>query len=269
MQLIKNIHKKNSKYIAFVGDSFCADINAYHWSANGEQSFQRQSEYSFPSLVADHYDYNLLAHGYSGKSWWFSRVQFKKTFNKNPKLIDKLDAIVFCHTDPNRVNSSNVHVSSGNHAYREESSNDSEEQKQTARAQQQWSRCLLDEEFQKWAQINWFRELTREWSHVKQIHFYSFTGEQHNDLLTGTRFTTPLIHISVAELVGFSREIHNQLGNDSRINHLSDYNNRVLASVIIDSIDNYKHEVRSLDISKFHIENPNYANFPTGNYGSN
>ena len=86
----------------------------------------------------------------------------------------------------------------------------------------------------------------------------------------GQRFTTPLIHISASELVGSAREIRNQLSNDNaRANHMNDDNNRTLAKIIIDALDNYKHKIRPIDMSMFkNIANPNYVKFPLGNFGS-
>jgi len=269
--------EKKKRCIAFIGDSFCAAISQDHWIRNGSRLWQHGVESTndaFPSLVADHYDLNLLAHGYGGKSWWYSRAQFLKQLTQTPKIINKLDAIVFCHTNYHRINSDSVYASSTNHqtAQRDENSYINEEDRQVSEAQVQWIKHLYDEEFQKWAQTNWFREITREWSHVKQVHFHCFADNentQHNHLLVGQRFTTPLIHVSVAELAGSSREIRNQLMTDKRSNHLSDDNNQALAKITIDALDNYEHKVRPLDMSMFNIVNPNYANFPHGNFGSN
>jgi hypothetical protein len=267
--------EKKKRCIAFVGDSFCSTIRKDHWIRNGKKQAQPvlndPSRAAFPSVVADHYDLNLLAHGYGGKSWWYSRSQFLKQLAENPKIKDKLDAIVFCHTNHHRINSDAYYASSANHHQREDTSYLNEEDRQTSQAQVQWIKHLYDEEFQKWAQLNWFREISREWSHIKQVHFHCFgsTDAQHNHLLVGQRFTTPLIQISVAELAGSAREISSQLSNDSaRANHLSDANNRVLAKIIIDALDNYKHIITDLDMSVFNIVNPNYAKFPNGNFGS-
>jgi len=263
---------KKKRYIAFVGDSFCSSVSHKHWRLIKELNLPGQgpANDAFPSIVADHYDLNLLAHGYSGKSWWFSRAQFIKQLTQTPKIINKLDAIVFCHTNYHRINSDSVYALSTNQ--RDKNSYINEEDRQVAEAQRQWIKHLYDEEFQKWAQTNWFREITREWSHVKQVHFHCFVDNenaQHNHLLVGQRFTTPLIHVSVAELSGSSREIRNHLIADKRSNHMNDDNNHALAKITIDALDNYEHKIRPLDMSMFNIVNPNYANFPHGNFGSN
>lgn len=269
MQLIKK-----NRYIAFIGDSFCSSLSEDHWIYNGSRENVCRGiarGVSFPSTVADHYGLNLLAHGYGGKSWWFSRAEFLKQINKNPKILTKLDAMVFCHTDKSRINSSNFYATSTNHrGGRSEQDCINLEDWQTAQAQMQWFKYLYDDKFQQWAQLNWFREISSEWANIKQVHFHCFTETlQYNNLLIGQRFTTPLIHISIAELVGSSKEIRNQLLNEIRSNHLSSDNNQVLAEITIDALDNYKHSVQPLDMSRFkNLVNPNYANFPNGNFGS-
>ena len=269
--------EKKKRCIAFIGDSFCAAINSDHYVRNGRSRLQYgikdPDRASFPSLVAEHYDLNLLAHGYNGKSWWFSRTQFLKQLADNPKIKNKLDAIVFCHTDRHRINSDSIYASSVNHGPtpREDTSYADKEDQLTSQAQVQWIKHLYDDNFQLWSQLNWFREISNEWSHVKQVHFHCFTSEQqHNDLLIGQRFTTPLIHVSVSELKGSIREIRNQLANDSaRANHMNNDNNRTLAKITIDALDNYEHKIRPIDMSMFSIANPNYDKFPLGNFGSN
>lgn len=262
------------RYIAFVGDSFCASIKTDHYDSNGRHRRQiaitDPYRAAFPSVVADHYDLNLLAHGYSGKSWWYSRSQFSKQLAKNLKIRDKLDAIVFCHTDANRINSNNLYACTINRPGLTRTNYANDEDQQVAQAQLHWHKHLLDMDFQSWAQLNWFREISREWADIKQVHFHCFKGSaSHDHLLIGQRFSDPLLNISIAELTGTSADIDEYLLNDNRANHLSDANNRVLANITIDALDNYEHKVRPLDMSMFTgMINPNYANFPRGKYGT-
>lgn len=274
MQLIKNLVKKK-RYIAFIGDSFCAAISREHYEKNGRKLFQPTVEpthAAFPSVVADHYNLNLLAHGYSGKSWWYSRSEFLKQINSNPRIKDKLEAIVFCHSSHSRINSDSIYATTANsNNTRDKNSYLNEEDRLVSKAQILWTKHLYDDNFQIWSQLNWFREITREWSQVKQVHFHCFKQpkEQDNHLLIGQRFTTPLIQISVSERQGTQKEVTMQIANDTTLaNHMSDDNNRVLAEITIDALDNYKHQINPIDMSKFNIVNPNYANFPNGNFGS-
>jgi len=268
--------EKKKRCIAFVGDSFCASMSQDHWIRNGRRLWQLGVEPTidaFPSLVANHYDLNLLAHGYSSKSWWYSRAQFLKQLKENPRIKDKLTAIVFCHSDYNRINCDSTYACTANaYGTRDKNSYSNEEDRQVAEAQRQWAKHLYDNNFQVWAQRNWFREISSEWSQVKQVHFHCFSQteeDQQNHLLMGQRFTTPLMHISVSERQGTPKEVNAQIINDTTCaNHMNNSGNRAMAEIIIDALDNYKHQINPITMSKFNIVNPNYANYPDGKFGT-
>ena len=257
----------SDKVIAFIGDSFCASFNGnsrystFHASpVNNSQAYNAQ--YGHPSLVADHYGYKLLAHGYMGKSWWYSRTKFLEQIKQQPEILTKLEAIIFFHTDANRCNTLNQFVHSINS---DPALNDweNEEHRQVVKAQRQWTKHLMDTEFQTWAQNSWFKEISKEYSHIKQVHFHCFENSTHyNHLLTGQRFTTPLMQISLGELTGTKEQINQSIIRDTRANHLSEHNNRVLAKTIIYALDNYLNNLQALDLTKFNLPNPNYVNFP-------
>ena len=257
------------KHIAFVGDSFCASVSADVYKVNG---VWRQKNAGYPGIVADHYGAKIHAHGYPGKSWWYSRSKFLDKINKQPEFLDNIIAMIFCHTESNRINSDNEYAFPWNHyGDRPDSSYKNYEDQQIAHAQSQWAKHLLDFEFQEWAHINWFREITREWGHIKQVHFHCFPWTvSHDYLLSGQRFVTPLVHVSLGELDGSADQINYQMSHaDTRKNHLSDDNNLVLAEIIIDALDNYKDQCQPSHMSKFkNIVNQNYENFPYGDFGT-
>jgi hypothetical protein len=266
---------EKNKYILFFGDSFCASLNDKHFKSNGCRMWQGGfHENSYSSLVADHYQVELMCHGYGGKSWWYSRSQFESELKKHKDLIDRIDAMIFCHTDWYRINSDNMYATTLNldpvsNTSRFLSYLNSEDQ-MVAQAQTQWHKYLYDEHYQEWSMQNWFRELSTRFKHKKQVHFHSFKDSvKHNNLLIGQRFTTPLSFISVGEMTGTVKEIMNKMSNgDTRANHLSLHNNQALAQVIIDALDNYQDQTQELDTTKFEIVNPNYINFPGGNFGT-
>ena len=70
------------------------------------------------------------------------------------------------------------------------------------------------------------------------------------------------MQISVGELTGTKEQINQSLIRDTRANHLSEHNNRVLAKTIIYALDNYLNNLQALDLTKFNLPNPNYVNFP-------
>jgi hypothetical protein len=251
----------SKKYIAFIGDSFCASARS--------PDLKRKH---YPEIVANHYGFNILAHGYAGKSWWYSRQRFMEDFKQNPGLEENIEAMVFCHTNSGRFNTSNEHVFFHSDVKFQRILKD-DNKSILMQAQKYWFKYLIDYEFQDWAQMNWFRETSREWGHIKQVHFHCFPWSiLYNHLLTGQRFTTPLIHVSMGELSGTAKEIDNYLkNNETRPNHFSNANNAVLAEIIIDALDNYADQSQPLDISKFkNIINPNAVNFDglNNNFGT-
>jgi hypothetical protein len=263
---------EKNKYILFLGDSYCATLSDKHFESNGYRLWQGAGREScYPSLVADHYQIELLAHGYGGKSWWYSRAQFESQLKNHEDLIDRIDAMVFCHTDWGRINSDNKYATTWNREpNRPKSAYLDEEDHVVGQAQTQWYKYLYDEDHQEWCMQNWFREISTRFKHKKQVHFHCFQDTiKHNDLLIGQRFTTPLSCISVGEITGTVKEILLKISvHETRGNHLSAYNNRALAQVIIDALDNYQDQTQEIDITKFEIVNPNYKNFPCGNFGT-
>jgi len=247
------------KYIAFIGDSFCA-------SARSPSNSKRKH---YPEIVADHYGFDISAHGYGGVSWWYSRQRFMHDLKQNPGLEGNISAMVFCHSDPYRFNTSSEHIFQYPNGLSDFKNKD---EKDLSQVQKLWFKYLIDGAFQEWAQMNWFKEITNEWGHIKQIHFHCFPWAlPYNHLLTGQRFTTPLVHVSLGELSGTSEEVHKFLLNDIRPNHLSNDNNAVLAEIIIDALDNYADQSQPLDMSKFkNIINPNAVNFDgvSNNFGT-
>jgi hypothetical protein len=202
------------------------------------------------SLVAKHYGLELICHGYNGQGWWYSRSQLFKQIAANPDLLDQTLAIVFFHTDWHRINTATQDV---NTIY---SILNTKNFKSTDfdNAHINWFKHLYDRDFQEWAGQQWFEELTRDFSHVKQVHFHSFEGtNNYNHLLLGQRFVTPLIDISHNELAGSKKEIMDFMIVDNRANHLSDKNNQALADIIIDAVDNYQHKSHELAMSSFYF----------------
>ena len=244
--------------IAFVGDSFCSSSK---FSLNLEPRFissqSKTSDPTFINQIAESTEYNVYSFGYGGKSWWFSRCQFVKALDSIPrkKFRDQLEVIVFFHTNPGRINN----------AYNYDLDNTPSGDP----AINSYYKHIFDQDFHKWAQQHWFREINQNWNQIKTIHFHSFTETlEYSHLLPGVVYNTPLIHVSVGELQGTKKEIDNRLLTDTRWNHLNTKNNMVLADIIIRTIDNYCPGNYDLDLSEFDIQNPNSINFPGGNYGT-
>lgn len=247
---------ENKKYIAFVGDSYCA---AYGMNTP-LASFNIQgttSEAAYPTIVADHYQCDVAAHGYCGKSWWYSWSKFWKDWHFR---LDQLEAIVFAHTSSDRINSAvsdEFPVCAGWSVGAP---------RDMARASDDYFKYIHDHDFNIWAHEQYFKMLNEKLSKIKTVHLHCFeatTPKSH--LLPGVVFNTPLVHISIGEIRGSQKKIIKAC-SDGRANHLNSYNNQVLADVIIQALGNYQPGQYKLPIEKFEQYNPNADQWPDGVY---
>jgi hypothetical protein len=257
-----------NKNIIFCGDSFAASYKevgvCFYYPGcqnnplNNNQDRGRgpiKWSIAHPSQVASHYGYNLYNFAYGGKSWWYSRCVMFNYLRDFPELLENTQAMVFFHTDSHRLNISSKFESDNN---------------TWKTVQKLWKMDLIDEDFQPWAQMQWFKEIDQHFGSVPSIHFHCFPETvQYDSFLPGMRFTTPLIHLSVGELTGSDSEISTQLSdNETRVNHLNAHNNQALADVIINALDNYQPGSYPIDTSKFDLINPNASKWPTLGYGT-
>jgi hypothetical protein len=238
--------------IAFVGDSFCA---TYGFDRIVQQRKRHKFQYgatdpTHPELVADALRYDLYPCGYGSKGWWFSRQ----------RLLDEITAtgqepeiIVFFHTNSIRIN--NAWNADLNNV---ENNGPAED----------YYKYIFDQQFNEWAQQQWFKEIATRWAGIKTIHFNCFTDDLHSSLLPGMVYATPLIYISVGELTGTDKEIDQQLRNDRRHNHLNTRNNIVLSEIILAAINDYCPGRYELDLGRFELINPNSIKYPFPGHGT-
>lgn len=242
--------------IVFVGDSFCATYDFNLWSLKGQPAHQHGTSYpTHPSLVADHFNCNLHPHGYGGQSWWYIRQKYRAYYHEGHGAHDTL-AVVFFHTNPDRINNA-CNEQLGNH----HSDN---------LAIAYYYNDIHDKEYANWACQQWFKEIAQEHAQIKTIHFHCFPYTvQWSNLLPGMVYTTPVIHLSLGELTGTDDEIFKKSSfNETRYNHLNNYNNRALADVIIHSINNYQPGQYTIDTTKFEQANPNAYRYPAAGFGT-
>lgn len=242
--------------IAFVGDSFCASYSEKYWSIRGCGDWQyATTSPTYIDRVTQALDYDLYPYGFGGKSWWYSRQQLVNELIKTPTLFQQIKIIIFCHTDSSRINNS------WNKALDNSDSSTVEVQ--------DFYRHIFDSDFNSWAQEQWFYEIKRRWSNIKTIHFHSFPETVNlSHLLPGIVFTTPLIHVSIGELKGTDADIHNQIVNDKRFNHLSAVNNQVLGDIILENLNNYCPGIKELDLERFTLINSNSTQWPDSGFGT-
>ena len=252
--------------IIFVGDSFCSATDSQTWQQqqSRHQGYLPDGELGYPSLVAKHYGAKLHCFGYGGKSWWYSYQQYIKALAAQPTWWDDLVALVFCHTDSHRINTTDEELTTTHapHIFPRSNCKSAVDQ-QLASAYEQYVRYLVDDDFQRWAHQQYFRELANTYGNplpipgaqrrVKTIHFHCFEDTViMSGLLPGRVFTTALNAISRCEFAGTDDEFIKFVSTaDHRANHLNTHNNQALAQVIIDSVDHYVEGESPINLSGF------------------
>jgi hypothetical protein len=247
------------KKIAFIGDSYCCTYGLNDFQKHRDHSQNGTDNPTHPDLVVKHFDADIEPFGYGGRSWWYSRSKFENRWGWNFEEVEKqFEALIFFHTDHGRINNSwNDKLGPRN--------NDGK----LDEVQASYYKYIFDMDFNRWAQEQWFREINRRFNHLKTIHFHCFIPTPNTiQLLPGVVFTTPLIHISLGELIGSDNHITNYLQNESRANHLSDHNNQALAQVIIQALEHYTPGQYSIPMDRFEIINPNATRWPDPGYGT-
>jgi hypothetical protein len=246
--------------IIFVGDSYCAwtDQSTYDFSGQPQHQYYKKDSPGHPAIVSAHYRDDLFCYGYGGKSWWYSRNKFQQALKQNPAMLDTARAVVFCHTDAWRINSTNQTLTTFHlpQNYGRWDNQQNPWDVELADASQLWLKHLCDLEFQEWAQQQYFRELAQQYTNIKTIHFHCLSHSvESSDLLPGMVYTTPLCTISGGE-PGAKAIINDSKRRltDTRANHMNAHNNWALAQVIIGAIDNYSPGQHTIDLSGFDLE---------------
>lgn len=251
--------------ILFFGDSF-ANTGRGCW--HKDQRFA--SDYpSYQDLVCDHFGADQLLFGFAGKGWWYSRHHMTHHLNENPSDRERLTAVVCMHTDWGRMLISH---DTGDLMVRHGDLNIESSDSDIVRARKYYYTHLWDGNFHKWSMSQWFRELSEMFSSMPIIHFHCFTETQQIQHYLGDKcviYTTPLVQISVGETTGSDDEIRSKISLDeTRYNHFGSENNRALADVIIQDIQNYRPGVQEIDLSGFKIVNPNCTRYPESGFGT-
>ena len=245
--------------IAFIGDSYCNAYEWNHWVQLGRPKYQHgasRAEFpTHPSIVADYFNWQLLPLGFGGRSWWYTRQRLLDVV-KTTAPLEQMQALVFFHTGYSRINIA--------HEKTESTVTSSDP------AVQSYYKHLYDDDFNRWAQQQWFKEINTVYGHLKTIHFNCFsTSVDYCNLLPGMVYTTPLVNISIGEITGTEAEIDLAISTkETRKNHLNSHNNQALATVIIEAINNYEPGHYAIDTSRFEQPNTNAVNYPNPGYGT-
>lgn len=243
------------KKIYFIGDSFCSCYSQSWYDALGrplhQAGFPEDRFPAHPTLVAQHYNAELVPHGYAGKGWWYYRSKFISAFANNSP--DDTVALIFFHTEPSRINNAtNPNLLDNDY-----------------QSYIEYFTLLHDQDFYDWACINWFKEIQQQYHQFKTIHFHCFSDTlRWSHYLPGMVYTTPLIKLGIGQYTGTPKQIEQTFYKSNIPNHLTSANNHAMAKLIIDSVDNYCTGQQPIDLTRFDQPNPNAARWPNGPYGT-
>lgn len=256
-------------HLVFVGDSYCASFQhenpflEYRCIPHVQSSYPTYLNLSAQQLGCDFYSF-----GYPGRSWWFSRSGLLKFLHSqeeislnnpgSPSFYSDIDAFIFCHSDANRLNTSNPGSSTMLLDPNPDLKAHRDYDPELSLPYKLWSTMLIDEEFQLWAMEKWFQEINELFSDRPMIHFNiaPYTVEISRQL-HGVVYTTPLINISVGETTGTDEEISKSMEHDKRYNHFNQHNQSAMADLIVDTLTNYQPGRREIDLIKYNFDQPN------------
>ena len=228
------------KNLIVVGDSFC--------HIRGTDASDFRYPHCWPNRLAQALNLNLLGQGIPGAGWWPLKQVLKKF---SPEQINNTEYMIFCHSDATRLLNCNLHQ---NHFNRYEPNPKDEEHL----AVTLYYKYILDEDFADWAQQMWLQEISNTYADIKLIHLYSFPfiPQKITNFPNGISVFPSLAAISLNEfefgLFDRKRAIFDKLADDTRANHLSDFNNDELARQLVEIIrGGYSDRQVNLDVNKF------------------
>lgn len=248
------------KYIAFIGDSFCAAID----KSKNQAFFEPKSTHfipfrhsvntpTWPSLVADAMSLNIAPYGFGGRSWWYSWTKF---WDEWKDRLSDLEAVVFVHSHWCRINHSQSDDLPLSPGFESLFSNFPSEKIQAAKF---FHAYVADRDFQRWSQRQFFHYIARALPNIKTVHLFAFCRPTQETLgcLPGTKFITPLALLSTLEndckIKGSS--LPRIPGTDERPNHFNDHNNTVLARHVIKALKKKSQGSYELPWQEFDIKN--------------
>jgi len=210
-------------YIYIAGDSYC---------------FHRENiEKHWPAKLAELCSLQLEGYGFAGQGWWPVRKHLLD-YMKSHKF-EETEYFVFCHTDPNRLLSSNPIFSIP--------SSDGDLAKKI------WHTYIQTDDVTTWCMQQWFYELNQLMQGKKVVHLQCFPNtQQYFSILEGIKFDTPLLHIAVTSAGGQpntwgDREDIKKLMHQYH-NHLSPEFNLRLAHTVHNSLLSHSNKQQCIQI---------------------
>ena len=232
--------------IAFCGDSYCILHSSSAWT----------------TIIKDHYDADIVCSGSGGASLYFS---YKNFIHEN--VVDEADYIVFCITDPFRfvnrmglpINSSTAfhkdHFIRHNTTWLSDTRKTNKQKKDAIACAKLYYESIIDYEYHEFIQkciIEKLDELMIE-KKKKCIWFPCFDNsfgrleEVYYIPKSGPVAEVSLRNISGEEFKDMSSKEYNAYAysaEDTRVCHLNEENNKILAQIIINYIDGIYNELK-------------------------
>ena len=260
--------------IAFVGDSFCSCVEETSMretqgiiSDNGKPRDSHQPLISWPQMVADEYNLEIVTWGLGGAPLYHSYdflLHVLNTDDDRPALIaDDVRYVIFCITDPDRIvnyyrlpnfavgpaNSfrNQIRINQSNYTYIKKKYNNNTEptdadilnwsdaEKRTiSETIANYNRYFSDPGYNRFVQRGNLMQIDQHMLREKRkcIWFPCFDSSMQGFVPeSGPLGTIPLNNISQAEYNTYE-EYLNGIGNDKRLNHFNEENNRKMFNLI-------------------------------------
>jgi glycosyltransferase involved in cell wall biosynthesis len=209
---------------------------------NKAKYFELRINHPVEGYVQEKIDsYFELARCYNFKIDCFTKLPLTKLTTEQ---WENSDTIIFCHTNAERILSSNeeAHWIDWSKA-----SPSSENELEKAIALH--LKYFYNSEILHWSVKKWYEEINQSWSRTRTIHLHCFsTSWELRHLLTGLHVGPDLSSISLNEI-----DCPSMLYKDHRCNHLNKFNNKELAEQLCSLILNYDQGQVMLDTSKFQL----------------
>ena len=223
------------KNIIIVGDSFCA------------------CDAGWPGILPKMLNLELINYGRGGQHWWGVADFLSKL---SQETLDNCEVIIFAHTEDQRIpNCTNKTLSRDEPDYKNE----------LQLAMDLYFKYIHEDNFLTWAQIQWYKEVSEKWRHIKLINLHGFPSSlAKKQYLDGVNVFPNLLSLSLNE--GDYNPYSDAMMTDSRLNHFNEKNNIAMAEQLYDIIQNYQPGDVYLDISKFEQVTDRWTNW--GGFGS-
>jgi hypothetical protein len=253
--------------ICFIGDSYAMAgsgvINPWPFDNKSWPSWAQQADPApcrvYTDLVADRLNMRPLVLGFGGASWWQTRSVVLDFFKRNPEEKKYIKKIVATHTDFARINSTRC---------------------DRATDERLRENNAFDIEFNRWSQLQWFRELSNDiFPGIPMINFSCFGWEalayEDNlgyETVQGMIFLGSLLKITLGEVTGNKKTTIDYLRNShaeahTHYCHLNEKNHKTMADLIYETFVNYQSgSVLDLPYDRFDQSNPNARHWPDGRY---